>query len=218
MSRERHGGRAAKPTGGRSDAAPAAGLPDSGGAAALQGAVSFVVEVVLDQAAVVRRTSVLHVAADEQESWAGWDPQRVVVFMTQRLGPPAPTPVVPGAVAGEFPRLRDLEATATATGGLAPLLEGGAFAVEATLEQGPAGSVGPTTYVAVVHAKQLGGRERRRLGELRGRLAGEHRARLKVPAVAPPRGFYRLEMGVTVGAEGQRGAEAVLRGGLLLVR
>jgi hypothetical protein len=178
---------------------------------------SFVVEVVLDERGEVRRTSVLHVADNEQESWAGWEPQGVTDFVAGRFGAPHVRP--PVDLAGPSPGLHvtQVQATALATASGAPLLvEGGSFEVQVTLDPGEAPSSGPFEYQAVVHAKLLGTPTRQRVGELRGRLAGGERAQLLVPAMAPPRGLYRLEMDLTMGGERARG-QAGISGGLLQV-
>lgn len=86
MSRRRQVAGVREPAVGRAE--PAAEKPDR--AAGIEGTrrvASFVVEVVLDEEGAVRRTSVLHVADNEEESWAAWEPQGVVDFMAHRMGP-----------------------------------------------------------------------------------------------------------------------------------
>jgi hypothetical protein len=188
-----------------------------GGPGRAQRAESFVLEVVLDEQGTIRRTSVLHVADSEQESWAGWEPQGVVDFVARRFALDAlrrePAPARPP----EGPLVDGIEAASPdTTDAPAMLVEGGAFEVRATLDPGSALRPGPIEYEAVVHAKALGDRQRQRLGELRGTLVAGERARLRIPAVAPGRGLYRLEMDVAVGEESFR-QMATASGGLMQI-
>jgi len=187
-------------------------------AAGAQRIASFVVEVLLDEEGSVRRTSVLHVADNVQESWPSWEPQALVDFMAERsaAGSVRPREQAPGDSPDGL-RLEDVAATsAEPDGGLPLLVEGGAFEVQATLDPGASSTRGPIEYQAVVHAKTIGASGRQTLGEARGQLGGGDRARLRLPARAPAPGLYRLEVDVTLGGKaGDRRASA--SGGLLQV-
>lgn len=199
---------------------PVAGTHEHSVAAATavaQRVASFVVEVLLDAEGSVRRTSVLHVADNEQESWPSWEPNGLADFMARRFPPGTARREVAEAGLSDGLRLEDVEAASSGPGGGPPMLvEGGAFEVHATLDPGSPPPPLPIEYQAVVHAKTLGARERQRVGEVRGRLAAAERARLRVPALAPARGLYRLELDVTLGGGDARRRTAV-SGGLLQV-
>ena len=46
----------------------------------------YTLEFLLDEANAVRRTRVMHVQSQEEESWAGWDDQRLVQYIIQQAG------------------------------------------------------------------------------------------------------------------------------------
>jgi hypothetical protein len=220
MSKKRPVAGSPEPAAQRGDAVTVgAGIPTTGAA---QRATSFVVEVVTDEEGAVRRTSVLHVADNEQESWPEWAPDGIVDFVARRFGagrPPraaAPPGERAAAPPAGGPHLEAIEAaSADSSGGPPFLVAGGAFEVQATLEAEAPQAPQSIEYQAVVHAKALGARERQWVGELHGRVSGGERARLRIPAIAPPRGLYRLEMDVSLG-EGSYGTAAI-QGGLLQV-
>jgi hypothetical protein len=196
----------------RSGARGSARPPDTGEAAAADArrVSSFVVEVVVDEQADVRRMSVLHVEDNEQESWRGWEPERVVDFMARRAhlseGPVSPGKTAPPTAELAAPRLGDLEGKAYLTADVpSGLCEGMAFDVRVTLDPGPPPREGDLIdYVAVVLAKSLGQPVRHQVGESRGQLASTGSIRLSVPVVAPRRGLYRLEAGVLLSGGSSR--------------
>jgi hypothetical protein len=207
----------------RSGARASARPPETGEAAAAEArrVSSFVVEVVVDEQADVRRMSVLHVEDNEQESWRGWEPERVIDFLVRRarLSPrPASTDVAVCERARPVPRLGDLEEKAYLTADVpSGLCEGMAFDVRVTLDPGTPPREGDRIdYVAVVLAKSLGQPVRQQVGESRGQLAGTGTMRLSVPVVAPRRGLYRLEAGVQLSGGSSRRSMAA-HGGLIQV-
>lgn len=179
---------------------------------------SFVVEVVLDAEGSIRRTSVLHVADNDQESWPAWEPQGVVEFVGRRVGSRSVLrEQVDRALPPDGPLLDSIEAAVVGTiEGPPMLVEGAAFEIQATLDPGSAGPREPIEYEAVVHAKTLGAPARQKVGEVHGQLAGGERARLRVPAMAPAPGLYRLEMDVMLGEANAR-RTATISGGLLQI-
>ncbi len=49
---------------------------------------TFVVELLLDEHGNVRRTRVVHVQTGAEQRWAGWDQERLLVFLGPRRSSP----------------------------------------------------------------------------------------------------------------------------------
>lgn len=50
---------------------------------------TFVVELLLDEHGDVRRTRTVHVQTGAEQSWPGWDEQRLIEKILSFTGPPA---------------------------------------------------------------------------------------------------------------------------------
>ncbi len=42
---------------------------------------TFVVELLLDEHRVVRRTRIVHIQTGNEQAWAGWDEERLLAFL-----------------------------------------------------------------------------------------------------------------------------------------
>jgi hypothetical protein len=207
---------------------------------------TFTVELLLDEANLVRRTHVTHVQGGTAETWAGWPADRLVEFLAQQAGlvlasadrdsaptsEAAPTPVAmdapPSIAATARPQLRIRQ--------FEPIPQGADEAhqflrysepyelrltldVDLALED--ALRCGHFGYTAAVYAKSLSSPARRIVGEVRGTEKPADSIIIAVPGTPLPRDIYRLEAIATLTLPGDSETPneltAFLESGLLQV-
>jgi hypothetical protein len=174
---------------------------------------TFTVELLLDEANMVRRTHVTHVQGGTAETWAGWPADRLVDFFVQRAGLclvsaersatiiEAAPPFVAVAVQPQL-RLSQLEPIPQGAAEAHQFLRYGQpydLRLTLDLERGDAMRFGQFGYTVAVYAKSLSDPARHIAGEARGILQPAASISIAVPGANLPRGIYRLEAMVTLG-------------------
>ena len=165
---------------------------------------AFHVEFLLESDDSVRGTRVHHHQTDAREAWAGWDPDKLLTFLRDRIPLPgaaapaeAPAPE-PAVSARSWPSSWSLSIEE-----LAPIRDGQPShtlpvgeprSVRLTMRIDPAGSPshGSFDFSATIAARRLGGHDRLPVGTAHGTLRVGDPVRVEVTGPALPADLYRL--------------------------
>lgn len=194
---------------------------------------TFTVELLLESNKEVRRTRIAYVQDGIQESWAGWEGERLLHFITSKADvkgtaepdtaataepiaaepePPltsaeaaaAPAPTGP---APETPQLRRL--AVVPTGSLEPrsvIQERHRYDIKVDLDLGELAesAEGAVEYALIVYAKPLGGGRRQTVGKAHGTADPRAPLTVTVPGEALAGGAYRLEVELALSSPSAR--------------
>jgi hypothetical protein len=201
---------------------------------------TFTVQLLLGADNSVRRTRVTYVrtesSSEEQESWSGWDTERLLRVIKQQgnlnlptkqeAATPAPSKA-PAPIPPQEPEAAAVLCELALT--LSPESEpqrvvphGQPCRVRLDLDLAglPSSAARPDAYVVTVRAKRLGSGTRYVLGTAKGAVPAEDRLVVTTHTQVPAAGLYRLEadvdLGSTATAPSQR-MQAHLVGGLVYI-
>jgi hypothetical protein len=157
---------------------------------------TFHVELLIDADNTVRRTKTRHFQTDTEDSWPGWDDQRLIAVIRRKapLGGPAAEPSLPAPLPIH-------------TEGPSPAGEGtrGTFrvageptAVRLTFRLAPGLVADEIDYVAEVAARSLDNGQCHRLAPVSGTAVTRRPVSLELAGPPLPPGIHRLEATVTV--------------------
>lgn len=205
-----------------------------------QHTATFTVEVLLGAENDVRRTRMLHIQSNTEDTWAGWDEQRLVGFIEKNAGvrlepaadknikesaeqretktAPRAQPPVSGAL-----HVREV-AVIPATGGHRRVLpQGQPFEIDLTLDMADihAASTDAMPFHATAIAKDLSSGARMLLAGSQGACTPGETASIHLNSQGLPCGTYRLGIDLTMSdaasPASQTDLAAVIEGGVLKV-
>jgi hypothetical protein len=195
---------------------------------------TFTVELLLADDNQVRRTRTTHFQSEAQETWVGWDQNRIIHFMSGcaelRLPEPekeAPVEVVatpppaPVKLAGE-PKLTELLSIPVGgTNSRHVMPRDQSFGVTITLDLTETTSPQdtPLTYCLDICAHNLKNKERRTIAEKEGDFLFSDRIQFQLDDLHLDVGTYRLDAAITVSTPGDetQKLKAFTDGGLLYI-
>lgn len=207
--------------------------PPAGSSQPHQHYAVFTVELLLDETLNVRRTRILHVQSQLDQTWANWDGEGLLAFIQENAG--LATLQSEAADEAGQPVLGSASAAAGATSGAAPAapqphnLSGDFRMQELQMDiygehlspwMAPAGEpfkihLGldlsqvenpagqPLEYRATVYAKKIGALEKQVLGSARGMLSSKDPFGIDVGCQVMEKGAYRLEVLVALALKGE---------------
>ena len=204
---------------------------------------TFTIELLLGEENDVRRTRMVHVQSEAEETWAGWDETRLLRFITRsaqvhieetKLGvqePAAPPNIeatqveeaAPPPVTGS-PKLREIAIVSPATGAIHRIVpEGQSFGISVTVDLADVQMVREENldFRAQAYAKALGRGSRKMIGTTQGTFVPGSSATIELNSDGLSEGAYRigvdLEMSAPSSVSSQADLAALLDCGFLKV-
>lgn len=202
---------------------------------------TFTVEVLLGEENDVRRTRMLHIQSDTEETWAGWDEQRLTRFISQNAHvnlvaqgvaeraiedtrAPSETQAIPRpAPISGWPQVREVAVIPVTGGHHRVVAERQPFEIDLTVDltEVHAASATGLAYHATAVAKDLGSGARLTLAGSQGTCAPGETTSIQLNSQGLPCGTYRLgidlAMSDAASPETQADLSTAIEGGLLQV-
>ena len=204
--------------------------PPAGSSQPHQHYAVFTVELLLDEALNVRRTRVLHVQSQLDQTWANWDGEGLLAFIQENAGlamavseaageaeqpvqesasaaaaGAAPTTPQPHNLRGNFQlqeKLMDVYGNHLSSW-MAPAGEPFRIHLGLDLSQVENPAEQPLEYRATVYAKKIGAVDKQVLGSARGMLSSKDPFGIDVGCQMMEKGAYRLEVLVALALKGK---------------
>jgi hypothetical protein len=163
---------------------------------------TFHVELLIDADSTVRRTKTRHFQTDTEESWPGWDDQRLIAVIRRKaaLDAPAAEPPLPGPSSQPAPPPIHADGPSPAEEGTMGTFRvvGQPAAVRLTFRVGPGLDAGEVDYTVAVAARSLADGQCHALAPADGTAATGRPVTLECAGQPLPPGIHRLEATVTV--------------------
>jgi predicted flap endonuclease-1-like 5' DNA nuclease len=163
---------------------------------------TFHVELLIDADNTVRRTKTRHFQTDTEESWPGWDDQRLIAVMRRKaaLDAPAAKPPLPGPSGSPAPPPIHADGPSPAEEGTTGTFRvaGQPTAARLTFRVGPGLDAGDMDYTVAVAARSLADGQCHPLAPADGTAATGRPVTLELAGQPLPPGIHRLEATVTV--------------------
>lgn len=165
---------------------------------------TFHVELLIDADNAVRRTKTRHFQTDTEDSWPGWDDQRIIAVIRRKAGLDAPAEPLPPERPGPP---RSPSPPPIRADGPAPAEEGthGSFrladqptAVRMTFQVGPGLDAGEVDFTVEVAARSLADGHHQLLGPASGTATIDRPVTLELAGPPLPPGIHRLEATVII--------------------
>ena len=193
----------------------------------------FTLELLLDKENTVRRTRVMHVQSQQEETWAGWDDQRLIRYYVDLAGLNVKSPDVQDLRKDQEPmpkeipqehlaRQRAVESLPAQLSGRFHLLEMEAdfqrprtsrwmlpedqpVIIRLKLDLSELETAGdiPLNYSAMVYSKELGTGSRLMVGSSSGRITPAVNNIIEIECQNLNRGIHRLDAFVTLAPQGR---------------
>jgi len=163
---------------------------------------TFHVELLIDADGTVRRTKTRHFQTDTEDSWPGWDDQRLIAVIHRKaaLSAGAAEPPLPRPSSSPAPPPVHAEGPSPAEEGTRGtfLVAGEPTAVRLTFRVGPGLGAGDVDFTAEVAARSLADGQCHPLAPAAGTAAAGRPVTLELAGPPLPPGIYRLEGTVIV--------------------
>lgn len=194
---------------------------------------TFLLELLLDDDRQVRRTRVSQVRGSQKDSWAGWDPNRLIGWIREQANlwteyEPPPNPPI------ETPKVENERVSGTVTLGIETIFGPGMetprrffnagqpleMRLMLDLSQADVSPNCTVAYMAAVEAKRVGARQVLILGQTQGLCKATPEMDLTIPLQPVEAGTYRIVTSVKVYPQNSKFAEdesiqVVREGGLI---
>lgn len=224
--------------------APSRPAVQENGKANRQHYATFTIELLLDEDNNLRRTRAVYVQNEQEDTWAGWNDDRLLDFITQHAGLPErrqeitnpaeqsewviSTPATPPLEIKEIQgnlHLEEVELASLESGHRGRLLDKDEpFEIKMAFDLGDLVVHGSTTmsYSAHLSAKALGRGTQKLLGEAHGTIGLDTPAMITVQSHGLEEGTYRMNVALALslpeeGPESIPGLETAFDGGLVQI-
>ncbi len=198
---------------------------------------TFTVELLLDEQNDVRRIRIMHIQTETNETWVGWDQNRLVDFFIQHgelhgLSSAETEKVIP-ASAAQFepfriignPRLEETRITSLETGHQSRILANNQpFEIDLSIDLSEVNMPAETeiSYAVETYVKSLDRGIRQKIGETQGTINAPDIIEMKISNKGLQEGTYRINVGMsfnqsTTQPTDQPELAAILDAGLLRV-
>jgi len=163
---------------------------------------TFHVELLIDADNTVRRTKTRHFQTDTEESWPGWDDQRLIAVVRRKaaLDAPAAAPPLPGPSSPPAPLPVHADGPSPAEEGTTGTFRvaGQPTAVRLTFRAGPGPVAGDMDFTVEAAARSLADGLYHLLAPANGTAVAGCPVTLELAGPPLPAGIHRLEATVTV--------------------